>query len=176
MGVWGKKASTSKILSSLLWTVSKRRRKVWSEWKLLPGCHLWCVMDGSLNGCFPSESRRLPASPRSLTAPGTAQVAKQAFYSRDSCLSRPSRSVSAALCAAGSEARSLCEETNRKNSSQCSNATINSNEPQTQRCRSLQFVIRTRSRSCCGHVKIVTLFSWKRSLNVSSEMMMKWTG
>lgn len=31
---------------------SKCRRKVSSEWKLLPGCRLWCVMDGSLNALF----------------------------------------------------------------------------------------------------------------------------
>lgn len=69
--------------------------------------------------CFPSESRRLPASPRSLTAPGTAEVAKQAFYSWDSCLWRLSRGASAALCAVGSEAKRLCEETHRKYCGQC---------------------------------------------------------
>lgn len=64
--------------------------------------------------CFPLESRRLPASPRSLTAPGTAEVAKQAFYSWDSCLSRLSRGASAALCAVGSEAKRSCEETHKE--------------------------------------------------------------
>lgn len=126
------------------------KRKVWPEWKLLPGCHLWCVMDESLNGCFPSESRRWPASLRSLTAPGTAEVTKQAFYSRDFRLSRPFCSISAALCAVGSEARSLREETQRKSSDQSSNTIINSSVPQTQRWRSLQFISRTwTAESCC---------------------------
>lgn len=49
---------------------SKRRRKVSSEWKLLPGCRLWCVMDGSLNALFSFREppfARLPEEPDSAT-------------------------------------------------------------------------------------------------------------
>lgn len=98
--------------------------------------------------CLPSASRRLPASPRSLTAPGTAEVAKQAFYSWDSCLSRLSRGASAALCAVGSEAKRLCEETHRKYSGQCGNTTTNSSAPLTQRWRSWRPSVYCQNQDC----------------------------
>lgn len=91
----------------ILFSELPQKRKVWPEWKLLPGCRLWCVMDRSLNARFFSSEvsfRCLPVSPRRLTA----QVAKQAFYSRDSCLSRHSRGASVALCAVSSEAKRAC--------------------------------------------------------------------